>query len=157
MLRGDLSLQGNATSYVLQEQVNSGAFATISNNGSGALNICGKANGKYGYHVQACNVAGCSVYSNTASVTVLLPPAAPTGVQTVKTTLSASNIRFQEQLECVSTASRYEVLKDATTLYSGAVTTALLQAGSSTVLVGSYSVRACNASGCSAYVPFPAP
>jgi hypothetical protein len=93
----------------------------------------------------------------TASVTVLLPPASPTGVNTVKTTLSASNLRFQGSWNAVTTAGRYEVLKDAALLYSGAATTALLQAGSSTVLVGAYSVRACNASGCSAYVPFPAP
>ena len=69
-----------ATSYTMQEQVNGGAFSTISNDGSGALAVCGKGNGTYGYRVQGCNAGGCGPFSGTATVTVALIPAAPTNL-----------------------------------------------------------------------------
>jgi hypothetical protein len=90
-------------------------------------------------------------------VKVLFPPTPPNNVQTVKTQITTSNIRFQGSWGAVNTASRYEVITGATSIYSGSATSALLQAGSSPVLIGTYSVRACNASGCSDYVPFPSP
>ncbi|WP_336807971.1 hypothetical protein [Fulvimonas yonginensis] len=69
-----------ATSYTLQEQINGGAWATIHTGSATSRAISGKGNGTYGYHVQACNVGGCSGWSTTGSVNVLHIPPTPTGL-----------------------------------------------------------------------------
>lgn len=146
-----------ATSYLLQESVNGATFATIANDGSGNLSICGKANAKYTYRIQACNAAGCGPVSGVASVTVLLPPAVPTGAVITKTVLSSTNIRFVATWDAVATTTSYELTKDSVKVYSGTSRSNNLQQGASPTLTGTYAVRACNASGCSAYATFPSP
>jgi YD repeat-containing protein len=145
-----------STSYVLQEQVDGGAFTAVANDGSGTWNACGKAKGTYGYRLQGCNAGGCGPFSSTATTNVLLVPAAPSGVITAKSG-SGANIRFQGSWNAVDTASRYEVYRNASTLYSGGSQSVLLQAGAATTLTDAYTVRACNASGCSSSVAFPSP
>lgn len=143
--------------YITEEQVNFGAFALVDNDRSGTLTVSGKANGNYGYRVKACNVSGCGPYSIVATVKVLLVPATPTNATVVRTQLTPTNIRFTAQWDTVDTATRYEVSDGTTTVYTGSPNTYLIQQGPSNTLTGSYSVRACNASGCSPYVQFPAP
>ena len=143
--------------YITEQQFNSGAFTAVDNDRSGTLSISGKVNGNYGYRVKACNVSGCGPYSIIATVKVLLVPASPAHAKIVKTQLTPATIRFSAQWDTVDTATTYEVWDGTATVYTGSPNTYLIQAGASNTLTGSYSVRACNASGCSAYVPFPAP
>lgn len=144
-----------ATSYLMQEQFNGGGFTAIGNDGSGTLNICGKGNGVYGYHVQGCNTGGCGPFSGTATVTVALAPPAPSGVQVIKTTASPNVTRFLGVWGAVSGATRYEVMAGTSIVYSGTVNSYTLQSGTQTSLSGNYWVRSCNASACSAWVKFP--
>lgn len=143
--------------YVTQEQFNSGTFVTVDNDRSGTLNICGKANGNYGYRVMACNVSGCGPNSVIATVKVLLVPPQPANPVITKTVTTPSNIRFLATWDAVDTATGYEVTKDGATFYTGTSRSVNLQQGGSATLAGAYAVRACNASGCSAFVPFAAP
>ena len=145
-----------ATSYVMQENTNGAGWVTIGNDGSGALGICGKGNGTYYYQVQGCNAAGCGPFSAVVAVTVALAPPAPAGVQTIKTTAGSNTYRFLGVWGAVSGATRYEVLTGTTTVYSGTTNSYTLQSGTLTYLQFTYYVRACNASGCSAWVQFPA-
>ncbi|UPG88327.1 hypothetical protein L2Y96_12940 [Luteibacter aegosomaticola] len=143
-----------ATSYTMQEQVNGGGFANIANNGSGALGICGKGNGTYGYRVQGCNAGGCGPFSGTATVTVALIPAAPTDL-TWSLTGPATKRTVHLAWNASTSATSYQVIEtlspdpqqlsglqwtgNATTYMQYQVVTATAQ----------YWVRACNASGCS--------
>lgn len=69
----------SATYYELQEQVNGGAWSDVQSNGATNWSAAGKVNGTYGYHVRACNSAGCGSYSATSSISVqLVPTTAPT-------------------------------------------------------------------------------
>lgn len=70
---------GTATSYRLEESINSGAWAQIQDAAAISRAITGKAAGSYGYRVRACNAAGCGGYSGIATTLVtLIPTAAPT-------------------------------------------------------------------------------
>jgi hypothetical protein len=151
------SLVSGATSYVLQEKVGSGSFVAIGNDGSGALALCGKATGSYSYRAEACNAAGCGPVGSYSTVTVTLPPTVPTGVQVTRTVVGTTTYNFTGSWAAVASATRYEVLSGTTTAYSGPATSYILQSSTSTTLTGTYSVRACNASGCSVYVSFPSP
>ncbi|MGB3747880.1 MAG: RHS repeat protein [Rhodanobacter sp.] len=139
-----------ATSYILQEQVNGGAWATIQTGSATSKAISGKGNATYGYKVQACNVGGCGPWSSAGTTTVLLPPAVPASV-TAPTTSSGS---IAVSWAASATATSYTLQQRLGTgswssVYSGAATSStrtVTASGSYT-----YQVRACNASGCSAY------
>ncbi|UPG96709.1 hypothetical protein L2Y97_13275 [Luteibacter aegosomatissinici] len=142
-----------ATSYVMQEQVNGGGFATIGNNGSGALGICGKGNGTYGYRVQGCNAGGCGPFSGTASVTVTLIPAIPGGIHMEETIVGKSQ-RYTLSWYATPNATRYEILNIQLnkTIYSGGDLSYRVEAGVFPYdLHNTYRLRACNAQGCSAW------
>jgi hypothetical protein len=70
-----------ATHYELIERIGSGGWSVIQDTSATAMSLSGKANGTYGYQVRACAGPGtgnCSGYSATSTITVTLPPAAPT-------------------------------------------------------------------------------
>jgi YD repeat-containing protein len=139
-----------ATSYTLQEQVNSGAWATVQNSAGTSWATSGKSNGSYGYRVQACNSSGCNTWSNVASVTVLLPPAAPASISVPATSSGSFTVTWSAS----ATATSYTLQQSVngggwTTVYNSAANgTALNEA-----TTGSYTLRAqaCNGGGCSAY------
>lgn len=142
-----------ATSYVMQEQFNGGGFGTIGNNGSGALAICGKGAGTYGYRVQGCNSGGCGPFSGTATVTVSFIPPVPDGVHMEETIVGKSQ-RYTLSWYATPTATRYEILNINLnkTVYSGTDLSYRVEAGVFPYdLHNSYSVRACNSYGCSGW------
>ncbi|MDQ0008425.1 YD repeat-containing protein [Luteibacter jiangsuensis] len=142
-----------ATSYVMQEQVNGGGFTTIGNNDSGALSICGKGTGTYGYRVQGCNAGGCGPFSGTATVTVSLIPAIPDGIHMDETIVGRSQ-QYTLSWYATTNATRYEILNVQLnkTVYSGTGLSYRVEAGISPYeLKYSYRVRACNDLGCSAW------
>lgn len=139
-----------ATSYNLQEQVNGGAWTTVQGNAATSWAATGKSNGSYGYHVQACNSSGCSAWSMTANVTVLLPPSAPASISVPATSSGIFTVTWSAS----STAASYTLQQSAngggwTTVYSSAANGTTLNEAAS----GSYTLRvqACNSGGCSAY------
>lgn len=69
-----------AATYRLQEQIGSGAWATVQETAARSWAVSGKATGSYGYRVYACNPAGCGAVSATARTTVLYPPASAPGI-----------------------------------------------------------------------------
>lgn len=76
------SAVSGATSYLLQEQVNGGGWATVQNSAALSWGASGKSNSAYGYRVEACNSSGCGVWSVTGTITVSIPaiPASAPGL-----------------------------------------------------------------------------
>jgi len=145
------SAAATATSYNLLEQANGGSWTTVQSNGTTAWVASGKANGTYGYQVQACNASGCSAWSSVGSVAVLLPPAsapslsAPssnaTGAYTVSWTgvATATSYNLQEQINGGSWT---------TVQSSGAISWGAAGQSDGTY---AYRVQACNGGGCGAW------
>ncbi|WP_266169231.1 hypothetical protein [Dyella subtropica] len=65
-----------ASSYVLQEQSGTGAWAQVYSGPEGVWQAIGKPNGSYGYRVQACNAGGCGPWSEVGTLNVKNPNAA---------------------------------------------------------------------------------
>lgn len=137
-----------ATGYILQQQINGGAWQTVEYTASTTWNAVGKSNGTYGYRVQACNSSGCGPWSSVASVAVTLAPAsapslsAPanssTGVYTVSwggVDLATSYV-LQEQVN----GSGWSTLQNNSS-------TSLNLSGKSSGAYG-YRVQACSSGGC---------
>lgn len=139
-----------ATRYELHEQVNSGSWTEIQSAAAISRAISGKPSGTYGYRVRACNTAGCSGWSATATVVVQLPPAAPptlmvpaqglNGAYTVSWGTSAGATSYT--LEGSANGGAWSVS------YGGSVQSQAFSGKAA----GSYAYRitACNPSGCSA-------
>jgi serine protease len=128
-----------------------------------AYNNTGLAAGTYRYRVRACSLAGCSAWLTSASVTIPPAPASPGGVGV--TVLSSTQLRVT-WTDTGSTETSYQVwrsLRNADGTWpayaSGGVTPAnAVQYEDGGLLSGRayrYQVRACNALGCSAWVPSP--
>jgi hypothetical protein len=151
-----------ATSYTLQEQVNSGAWTTIQTSSATSRAISGKGNGAYGYHVQACNVGGCSGWSATDSISVLRIPATPTGLAATIYATFYSDTRPPKtvyELSASWAASSGATSYDFQYCQSGGTCTTTKTTSTSIWITTIHStafttnVRACNASGCSAWSP----
>ncbi|HUA79927.1 MAG TPA: hypothetical protein VL997_06110, partial [Dyella sp.] len=72
-----VSWSGNneATYYVVQMQVNGGAWTQVQSGSGTAYDATGQTDATYSYRVEACNAAPtCSGWSNTVTTSVLLPP-----------------------------------------------------------------------------------
>ena len=142
-----------ATSYQLEESALGAGWAGIYSGNGSSFSINGKGNGSYTYRVTACNEGGCSGYSQTASVSVLLPPAAApvlsvpatnsTGAYNVSWTAVglATNYRLEESIN----GGAWVLVHD-----EGATSRSFNGRPSATY---SYRVQACNASGCGGWSP----
>jgi YD repeat-containing protein len=145
---------GGAATYNLQEQVNGGGFVTLQNIAATSRAISGKGNGTYGYRVQACNAGGCGPFSGTANTTVTLIPAVPANLTTTYQ-LPTSKGKYTISWSASSTATRYELQESTngstyTVIWTGPETSKLYTRAA-TQQMFYYQVRACNASGCSAW------
>ncbi len=137
-----------ATSYQLEESALGGGWVGIYSGNGNSFSINGKGNGSYAYRVTACNEGGCSGYSQNASVSVLLPPAAApllsapgtnsTGAYNVSWT--AVGLATSYRLEESTNGGAWVLVHD-----EGATTRAL---GGKASAAYSYRVQACNTSGC---------
>jgi YD repeat-containing protein len=149
------NLVANGTSYNLQEQVNGGGWTTIQVNGGTSWSTSGKGNGTYGYYVQSCNALSCGPWSNIVSVAVALIPATPTNVKTMIIPPYGKG-RVQATWTASPGATYYWVQ-----VTTGATVVSLLNVGNVTSVaytylqqmgnIDTYSVQACNPSGCSAW------
>jgi YD repeat-containing protein len=137
-----------ATSYNLQEQVNGGAWSTVSSGASTSWNTSGRSNGSYSYQVQACYVGGCGPWSTITTTTVLY---APSSAPTVTTPANNTSGSYTVSWSGVSTATSYNLQEQvnggawATVQSNGASTWGANGKGNATY---GYRVQACNSSGC---------
>jgi len=144
-----------ASTYVLQEQVNAGAWATVQNNASAAWSTSGRGTGTYGYRVQACNITGCGPWSATATIAVTLPPATAPGISVPA---SSNNGAYTITWSGVAGASSYLLQEQVN---GGTWTTVQNNASGSWSTNGraggsySYRVQACNAAGCGPFSSAP--
>jgi hypothetical protein len=158
-----------ATGYTLQEQINAGSWVTIQTGSATSKAISGKASGTYGYKAQACNAGGCGPWSSIATTSVVLIPAAPTGLTATIEVTDLSSVQMAPLAGTISPQARtYAYQLSASWAASTGATSYTLQycksGGTCTTLSGSatavsaltgtaytVSVQACNASGCSVY------
>ena len=142
-----------AVNYILEESMEGAAWGAIQNDGSAQAYRTGLGFATYAYRVQACNAAGCSGYSNTASVVSNPPPATPaiiSSAQYVWLAHGARKIRCEASWTPVAGAASYEFQAYAgRTEYVGPLIS--IRAEGSAYCAVSHIVRACNASGCSAW------
>ena len=140
-----------ATSYRLEERVNSGAWTQIQDSAATSASRTGKIDGTYGYRVRGCDAAGCGAYSAEASVVVTLPPAippVPTGLDAYYTYISLKT-RYRFSWNASPDATYYEV-SPGSLGYSGSLLSFLF-VRNGTPIAMSFQVRACNPNGCSAW------
>lgn len=147
-----------ATSYRLEERVNSGSWSQIYSGSSRSKAISGKGTATYSYRVRACNADGCGVYSTAKSVSVTRIPATPTF--TTATLTKPSGRRWVYTLDWTSSsgATSYELwgptynsLNDQVQIYLGPNTSYTHEIFSFDEPTVGFKVRACNSIGCSSY------
>ena len=145
------SAAATATTYNLHEQVNGGSWATVQSNGTTVWGATSKANGTYGYQVQACNTSGCSAWSSAGSVTVLLPPASAPSLSAPANNATGS---YTVSWTSVATATSYSLKEQINggswTIVQSSNATNWGAAGQSDGTYA-YQVQACNGGGCGAW------
>ncbi len=137
-----------ASSYRIEQQTNGGTWAEINRISSTQLAITGRAAGTYGYRAFACNDAGCSGASGTATIVVTLPP---TGTTTISLGGTSYSTTLSMSWGGIAAATHYEVVERAngggwTTVYASAPTSLTL--GGRGAAQWDYQVRGCNVGGC---------
>jgi len=145
----------NATGYNLGVSVNGGALQGVQFNGATSWSTSGMGNASYAYQVQACNSGGCGPWSGVTTVNVTLLPLVPDRPRISQTGSSAKPVVILTWA-ATAYATSYELLRTnqygfSETIYGGpGLTERELTRFTGTLY---YSVRACNAVGCSAYGP----
>jgi YD repeat-containing protein len=143
------SASPGATSYNLIENVNGAGWTSIQNNGAQSWSTSGRGNATYYYMVQGCNASACTNWSNQVAVTVSnIPPTPPRPTATVHV---VNTIKRTVRVDWAAQpyATRYELMENNVLVYGGTdVFYSNLQAAGDRL---TYVVRACNASGCSAW------
>jgi YD repeat-containing protein len=147
---------GTVTTYQLYEATNSN-FSNQVQVHSGAATakaISGKGNGTYYYRVRACNGSACGVYrtgGNVVSVTLVgippsisVPATSTTGSYTISWGTSSGTVTAYRLYEATNSSFSGQTL-----VHDGAATGKALSGKANGTYY--YRVRACNASGCSAY------
>jgi len=143
-----------AVTYNLEQSANGGGWTLIQNDGSTTRTLGGVTQGTYAYRVQACNAAGCSGYSNTGTISVTPPPPTPAITSSIKYQWKVgtlTKIRCEVKWTASDGATSYDLMVPGSGLvqYSGPLTS--INKEGSNYCAPSHVVRACNASGCSAY------
>lgn len=140
-----------ATSYTLEERLGAGSWSAVYTGAGTSQAMTGKAAGSYGYQVKACNSAGCTGYSNVATVdSVYAPVSAPTLTVPATNTTGSYSVSWTS----VASADSYQ-LEEQTN--GGAWTQVHNAAGTSKAIAGKvtgtygYRVRGCNSVGCGNY------
>jgi YD repeat-containing protein len=143
------SASPGATSYNLIENVNGAGWTSVQNNGAQSWSTAGRGNGTYYYMVQGCNASACTNWSNQVAVTVSnIPPTPPRPTATVHV-IDTKKRTVRVDWAAQPYATRYELTENNILVASGTdVFYSNLQTAGSRL---TYVVRACNASGCSAW------
>ena len=144
---GSFTLSWNPTTDATTYQLYQSGVANPVYSGTGtSWAASGFGNGSYTYTVHACNASGCSSASNAVTATVLRVPPAPSLSASPTTSTNGS---FTLSWNATTGASTYK-------LYQGGVSNPVYNAGGTSWAASglgdgnySYTVVACNTSGCS--------
>ncbi|WP_266157345.1 hypothetical protein [Dyella silvatica] len=135
-----------ATSYIVQQQVNGGAWTALVNGNTTSTTISNPADGSYVFQAQACNANGCSVWTASSAVKVAHIPPTPASISVPAT----SNGPIAISWAASATATRYDLYQSFNggtwaQVYSGPATSTTITATAS----GNYNyfVSANNANG----------
>ncbi len=147
------SLPGTITGYMLQEQVNGGAWTTVHTSVSTSWSASGHLSGNYGYRIQGCSSEGCGPWSATRSVTVAVPPPAPSSVTAPS---YVHGVTYYVTWTPSATATLYNVQKTnynlgTTVIVATTSATSTTRPAPQSSESLQYAVQACNAAGCSAF------
>ncbi|WP_083491953.1 hypothetical protein [Stenotrophomonas chelatiphaga] len=139
-----------ATSYQLEERINSGAWTNVYTGAANSWATSGRGTGSHGYRGRACNASGCGAYSAIVTTAVTLPPAA---APALSVPASNGNGSFSVSWAAVATSTRYELEEQVGSAWTQQQNTSALSKAFTGRATGSYRfrVRACNAGGCGAY------
>jgi hypothetical protein len=145
-----VSWSGNneATYYVVQMQINGGAWTQVQSGTGTAYDAVGQTNATYSYRVEACNAGGCSGWSNVVTTSVLLPPGSAPSLSGGGTSNSGS---YGLSWSGVASATSYTLQESANgggwanVQVNGATSWSTSGRGNGSYR---YQVQACNASGC---------
>lgn len=133
--------------------MNGGGWGVVQNDGSTQSTRNGLGFATYTYRVKACNAAGCSGYSNNVAVVSNPPPGTPAITKSVKyqwIVNRATKNRCEAQWTAVTGAATYEFQAyGGRTQYTGPLTS--IKSEGAGYCASSHIIRACNASGCSAW------
>lgn len=133
---------------------NSGSWSNAYSGSGKSKAFSGKTDASYGYRAQACNAEGCGPWSSTKTVVVANVPDVPTGAKVIDYFITKIE-GYKAQWNAVSGATRYEAKRNDTgaNVYSGTATTFIMDTAFIPEMPEyySFSVRACNAVGCSGW------
>ena len=139
-----------AETYALDQSIDGGSWSRVSNTAGLSKPFSDMAAGRYSYRVRACNAQGCTSYSASKDIEVVLPPSSPE----LTSPSTSTNGNFTVSWGVVSGADIYRLERRVddsswSSAYVGGATSKVFSA----LANGSYQfrVRACNDVGCSAY------
>ncbi len=140
-----------AVTYLLDESAAGGTFTAVQNDGSTYSTRSGLGFATYAYRVRACNRAGCSGFSNVATVTSTPPPATPQILKSLQTRWrigGLGKLRCEMSWTAPVGAVSYQLQVPGGSLqYDGPATSVSATTGS--FCAPDHVIRACNSSGCS--------
>lgn len=139
-----------ATYYVLQEQVNGGAWSTVQNSSAISWSPSGKTTNTYGYRVQACNVTGCGPWSGVGTINVAIPTA-PTSAPSLTVPGNSTNGSYTVSWTSVTSTSTYNLQEQVNggswSVVQNNTSLSWSVSGKASATYD-YRVQACNAIGC---------
>lgn len=143
----------DASSYTLQQQINSNGWSTVQSGASTHWSVGGEGDGSYSYRVQACNALGCGPWSVTGTVDVILPP--PPGTPSLSVPAANATGSYTVSWSEVNSATSYNLREQVNgggwnTLLNDTTATSWSANGQGNGVYG-YQVQACNTGGCSAW------
>jgi YD repeat-containing protein len=143
------SVTSHATSYTVEQSVNSGVWTTFYTGTATSKTVSGPADAKYQYRASACNANGCSAPTASSVVTIAHIPPTPASISAPATSTGAVPLSWP----AVPYATSYQIdhSRDGNwvQVYAGGATNPTINE----TVTGNwyYRVRACNANGCSGY------
>ena len=139
-----------ATYYVLQERVGGGGWSTVQSTSAISWSPTGKTTNTYGYQVKACNATGCSPWSTTGTINVVIPTA-PTNAPNLTVPGNSANGNYAVSWTSVANTSTYNLQEQVNGGSWSAIqnsTSLSWSVNGKTSATYGYRVQACNAIGC---------
>ncbi|RAO75911.1 chitinase N-terminal domain-containing protein [Dyella jiangningensis] len=139
-----------ATSYKIERQFNTDAWAQIYSGTATSFTVSGPADGNYGFRVQACNAIGCSAAQTSAVVSIAHIPPTPGSISVPASSTGSLSVSWTASAFASSYVLEQSVNGGGwSVIYNAGSTSTSFSVGASGTYV--YRVKACNANGCSGY------
>lgn len=139
-----------ATSYVLQESLNGGAWSNAFSGATNSFSLPNPGDGTYKFQVKACNITACSAWTISSALSVSHVPPAPGSISTPSTSTGSVPISWSS----ASFATSYVLERSLNggawgSVFSGGALSFTDHPGATGTYA--YRVKGCSASGCGAY------